>query len=109
MATRLNFEVSELRKTQIKTYVSMKNITIKELFDRFLTEMFGPEPAANAALTDIQDLTEQEASFFAESDQFFADNPQLCDALGFEEAQRIAQQVKEGASLATLLGYENVK
>lgn len=105
--TRLNFEVSEFRKRQIKTYVSIKNITIKDLFDSFLNEMFGPEKAEESHF--IESLTDIEKAVFLEADYFFTENQQLCKKLGADQCLKIAEQVRNGADLATLLGYENVK
>ncbi|NBI40273.1 hypothetical protein GVX86_02040 [[Haemophilus] felis] len=101
--TRMNFEVSEFRKRQIKTYVSLKNITIKDFFESLLREKFGQEYAAN-----IQDLTAEDKAIFEETTLFFAENQQLCKKLGAEQSLKIAEQVRNGADLATLLGYENV-
>ncbi|OOR98670.1 hypothetical protein B0186_08880 [Canicola haemoglobinophilus] len=102
--TRMNFEVSEFRKRQIKAYVSLKNITIKDFFESLLNEKLGPEQSAN-----IQDLTEEEKAIFDDADIFFSENSELCKKVGLEESVKIAEKVRAGGDLATLLGYENVK
>lgn len=110
--TRLNFEVTEFRKKQIKTYVSLKNISIKEFFDNFLNEVFGPEnqiAQVEKNLDLIKDLTEEEMAIFEDADQFFEKNKQYAKKLGVEQSLKIAEQVKKGKDLAALLGYENVK
>ncbi|NBI42514.1 hypothetical protein GVX76_03260 [[Haemophilus] felis] len=101
--TRMNFEVSEFRKRQIKTYVSLKKMTIKDFFESLLIEKFGQEHSAN-----IQDLTAEEKAIFEETALFFAENQQLCKSLGAEQSLKIAEQIRNGADLSTLLGYENV-
>lgn len=102
--TRMSFEVSEFRKRQIKTYVSLKNMTIKDFFESLLNEKLGTEQSAN-----IQDLTEEEKKIFADADIFFSENHELCKTIGLEKSVKIAERVRAGADLATLLGYENVK
>lgn len=104
-ATRMNFEVSEFRKRQIKTYVSLRNMTIKDFFESLLSEKFGQEQAT----TSILDLTEEEKAIFEDADLFFAENQQLCKKIGAEQSLKIAEQVRAGSDLATLLGYENVR
>lgn len=111
---RMNFEVSENRKKQIKTYTSLKGISIKEFFDEFLTSKFGPETSVVTTQVeneqaDIAELNEEEANFFAKEDAFWADHPEaLANAMSLAQMEAVIQRIQSGEvfDLAEALGMK---
>ncbi|OOF59720.1 hypothetical protein [Rodentibacter myodis] len=109
---RLNFEVSELRKKQIKTYTSLKGISIKDFFDEFLNSKFGVEqetiPENKGDLIGIHSLTPEEQLFFSNEEKYWDSHPQSKQAMSIEELENVAQQVINGGELSELLGMKNM-
>ncbi|OOF43931.1 hypothetical protein BKK51_10335 [Rodentibacter trehalosifermentans] len=109
---RLNFEVSELRKKQIKTYTSLRGISIKDFFDEFLNSKFGVEQEAtlenNETLTAMQPLTPEEEQFFNNEEKYWENHPQSKRMMSMAELKSVAQQVINGGELSKLLGMENM-
>ncbi|MCX2960996.1 hypothetical protein [Rodentibacter caecimuris] len=109
---RLNFEVSELRKKQIKTYTSLKGISIKDFFDEFLNSKFGVEQEAtlenNGTLTAMQPLTPKEEQFFNNEEKYWDNHPQSKHTMSMAELENVAHQVIKGGELSKLLDMENM-
>ncbi len=95
--SRINFDTSEEMKHKIKVYTSIHQITIKEFFEQMLNDFF----AAG------EDLTEEEREIIARSMAFFdkPENQHLTTPLTQDEALKIGEKVRNGESLAKLLGY----
>lgn len=110
---RLNFEVSELRRKQIKTYTSMNGISIKEFFDEFLTSKFGAEQDNVSVeneknLSDIMPLTLEEQTFFDEEDKFWAAQSLPQNTISHSDLEQISQGEINRGELIKLLNMENV-